>query len=262
MKGVCVYVFFFFFLSLPRVWNADVQRHWFTEMEALITGTNTRVMWGRQSRTREAPTGRRVKMEAAGEQDGGVCVCAGGTGVRRREEEKKKSGDRCFRGFATAVLLFRGVRIGKNPPGPRAGTSDGRFSFKCRWKRLQLWLPCCCSAAHSCRCLSAQSCGLRHALNKIWSGLTSEALWADMYIFIYVYMFVFYCFLCDYSRLIRYLSFCVASLIHVTRRTQRLWQLGVDDHVMIFYVVHEISHALSPAFAVYSLALHFSHFSF
>lgn len=70
-------------MKVLRVWNADIQRHWFTEMEALITGTNTRVMWGRQSRTREAPTGQGAKMEAAGEQDEAVCVCA--------ENQRKKN---------------------------------------------------------------------------------------------------------------------------------------------------------------------------
>lgn len=34
-------------------------------MEVLITGTNTRVMWERQPRTREARLGVGVKMEAA-----------------------------------------------------------------------------------------------------------------------------------------------------------------------------------------------------
>lgn len=35
-------------------------------MEVLITGTNTRVMWERQPRTREVSLGAGVKMEAAG----------------------------------------------------------------------------------------------------------------------------------------------------------------------------------------------------
>lgn len=48
------------------------------EMEALITGTNTRVMWERQSRTREVQAGRGVKMETAVEEDGRCtgCCCA------------------------------------------------------------------------------------------------------------------------------------------------------------------------------------------
>lgn len=47
------------------------------EMEALITGTNTRVMWERQSRTREVQAGRGVKMETAVEEDGRCsCRCA------------------------------------------------------------------------------------------------------------------------------------------------------------------------------------------
>lgn len=66
----------------------------------------------------------------------------------------------------------------------------------------------------------------------------------------------------DYNRLIRYLSFCTASLIHVTRRTQRLWQLGVDDHVMILYFCMKSRKAPSPPFAVYNLGLLFSYFSF
>lgn len=48
------------------------------EMEALITGTNTRVMWERQSRTREVQAGRGVKMETALEEEGRCtgCCCA------------------------------------------------------------------------------------------------------------------------------------------------------------------------------------------
>lgn len=48
------------------------------EMEALITGTNTRVMWERQSRTREVQAGRGVKMETAVDENGRCagCYCA------------------------------------------------------------------------------------------------------------------------------------------------------------------------------------------
>lgn len=52
------------------------------EMEALITGTNTRVMWERQSRTREVQAGRGVKMETAVEEDG-RCPCRWGSRIAR-----------------------------------------------------------------------------------------------------------------------------------------------------------------------------------
>lgn len=64
-------------------------------MEALITGTNTRVMWERQSRTREAPTGQGAKMEAAAEQEGAVCVCA----------ENTKNTPGVLRSFTEALVL-------------------------------------------------------------------------------------------------------------------------------------------------------------
>lgn len=61
----------------------------------------------------------------------------------------------------------------------------------------QLRLPCCCSAAahtHSCRCLSAQSCGLRHAPKKIWSGLVSAYLFEQISVLFLIYV-ILKCFL-------------------------------------------------------------------
>ncbi len=125
-------------------------------MEALITGTNTRVMWGRQSRTREAPTGQGAKMEAAAEQDGSVCVCAENNKKKKPHTHSHSPGF-----YAASQKRWRSGRGVKIVVCFRltAGYTDGRlFPFKFVGNLFCPWFPFCCSAAHSC-CLSAQSCG-------------------------------------------------------------------------------------------------------
>ena len=100
-------------------------------------------------------------MEAAAEQEGVVCVCA--------ENRKKHT----LRGLTQ-------LHGGGGAPGRslvfQMNLLDVRledyFLLTVRWKCFCPWVSFLLLAAHSC-CLSAQSCGLRHAANKMRSGLVS-----------------------------------------------------------------------------------------
>lgn len=69
-------------------------------MEVLITGTNTRVMWERQPRTREVQLGVEVKMEAA---------AAGWTEVtpldQLQDVQHKRRGDNTAKTLSTVFIL-------------------------------------------------------------------------------------------------------------------------------------------------------------
>lgn len=165
-------------------------------------------------------------MEAAAERDGGVC-CE--TDVRKLDlippPHTHTLGSR--RGSEETAEVAKTRRCEYRAEGFFLLLNvDGNGS-------QQLRLPCCCSAAahtHSCRCLSAQSCGLRHAPKKIWSGLVSAYLFEQISVLFLIYVILKCCFFS-----LGCMSLYVPPLIHVTHWMQTLCQLGVDYHVMIFH---------------------------
>lgn len=183
-------------MKVRWVYDADIQRHWFTEMEALITGTNTRVMWGRQSRTREAPTGEELKWRPLR--------------IRLRKCAEQKAVRAVARVGAPAALgtvsqMGRWVRGSRDSSVQMVRWS--RF-FVCWW-----WFPFCCSEAHSC-CLSAQK--LRAA-----TCAQEDAEWTRLCLLL--------CAETTASRLFSFGTFrTFQSGIHVTSVLLRVWWAEAD----------------------------------